>query len=66
MDTYRRRSHRTRHEHRADALADLLARVLDEYRCTVATDTYGHYCRSCAVDVDIFIAKARDLGVKIE
>ena len=66
VDTFRRRSHRTHHEHRADELADLLARVLSEYRCTIATDTYEHYCPSCAVDVDIFIAKARDLGVKVK
>jgi hypothetical protein len=65
MDTYRRRSHRTHHEHRADALADLLARVLSAYHRTVATDIYEHYCPSCAADVNVFIAKARDLGVNV-
>ena len=66
MDTSRRRSHCTQHERRADTLADLLARVLRQYRQAVATDTLEHYCDSCATDVAIFERKARELGVGVE
>jgi len=66
MDTFRRRSHRTSHEHRADALADLLARVLRQYHQAVATNTLEHYCGSCATDVAIFKRKAQELGVDVQ
>lgn len=66
MDTFRRRSHQTKHEHRADTLADLLARVLRQYHQAVATDTLEHPCESCATDVAIYVRKARDLGVEID
>jgi myo-inositol-hexaphosphate 3-phosphohydrolase len=65
MDTFRRRSHKTKHEHRADALADLLGRVLRQYHQAVATDTLEHPCSSCATDVAIYARKARALGVEV-
>jgi hypothetical protein len=65
MDTFRRRSHQTKHEHRADALADLLGRVLRQYHQAVATDTLEHSCDSCATDVAIYARKARELGVRL-
>jgi|tagenome__1003787_1003787.scaffolds.fasta_scaffold20964359_2 hypothetical protein len=62
MDTFRRRSHRTHHEHRADALAVLLVRILQQYR----DDIEVHDCDSCIVNVGIFEREARDLGVDVK
>jgi hypothetical protein len=62
MDTFRRRSHRTQHEHRADQLADQLARTL---RCFADTVHLHGDCESCATDLHICVEKARDLGVSV-
>lgn len=61
MDTFRRRSHQTRHEHRADALEALLVRVLGQYR----SDIEVHDCPSCLVNVEIFERAARELRVEV-
>lgn len=60
MDTYRRRSHRTHHEDRADALAALLAKALRAYGLTI--ELHGG-CPSCAVDLEIFADQAAELGM---
>lgn len=62
MDSFRRRSHRTHNEHRAEQLAALLARTLGQYR----DDVEVHDCDSCTVNVDIFEREARQLGVDLE
>jgi hypothetical protein len=62
MDNFRRRSHRTHAEHRADQLERLLVRALGQYR----PDIEVHDCDSCMVNVHIFEREARALGVKLE
>lgn len=62
MDTHRRRSHRTQHEHRAEQLAALLVRTLGQYR----SDIEVHDCDSCMVNVHIFEREAKQLGVDLE
>jgi hypothetical protein len=62
MDTFRRRSHRTQQEHRADALADELAQTL---RCFADTVRLHGDCDSCATDLAICRDKARALGVEL-
>lgn len=60
-DSYRRRSHRTVHEHRADQLAALLTRTLRQYR----DDLEVHNCTSCMTNVQIFERAARALHVEV-
>lgn len=61
MDTSRRRSHRTVTEHRANELADVLARTL---RALADTIRLHDDCESCAVDLAILERQARALGVE--